>query len=224
MFKALLYKEWIKTRRIVFLLSIILFALITYTFINTGQIFRVGGAVQTWTNIILKDMPILPEILKWFPLLTGILIGLVQFIPEMTDKRFKLTLHLPMSESKILSSMLAYGIICIVALFILLYASLFIGFRIYYPLEIIMSMTWQILPYLLGGLTAYFFTGWICLEPIWRQRIINSLAAIAGLYLFCIDSKAGAYTTFLPYLIGLLIVGFTFTFYSAARFKNGAQW
>ena len=224
MFKALFYKEWIKTRRLVLLLGILLLTLIAYTFINTGQMFRIGGAVQTWANIILKGMPVLPEVLKWFPLLAGVLFGLVQFIPEMTDKRLKLTFHLPMPESKILTSMLTYGIICISSIFILLYIALFVGLQAYYPMEIISNMSWYLLPYLLGGITAYFLTCWTCLEPIWRQRIFNALIAIAGLSLFYIDAKSGAYLPFLPYLIGIVFIAFTFSFYAAARFKNGAQW
>lgn len=223
MSKALFYKEWIKTRRVILLLGIILLALIIYSFINTGQMFRIGGAVQTWTNIILKDMPFLPEVIKWFPLLAGLLLGLVQFIPEMTDKRLKLTLHLPLPEGKILSSMLIYGIISLLILYLLFYLILFFGLQVYYPAEIIKVMNWQIIPYLLGGIGSYFFAAWICLEPTWRQRVFNTLAAIAGISLFYMDAKPGAYVTFIPFLITFVVIGFLFPFYSTSRFKDGAQ-
>ena len=223
MFKALFYKEWIKTRRIILLIGVILFALIIYTFINTGQMFRVGGAVQTWSNIILKDMSLLPEIIKWFPLLAGCLLGLVQFVPEMTDKRLKLTLHLPLPETKILSSMLMYGILVLSGLYIFLYLILFGGLQMYYASEIISAMTWRILPWLLAGVVSYLFIAWICLEPVWRQRMFNALIAIGGLALFYIDAKSGAYIFFVPYLIIIAIAGFYFPFYSTARFKDGAQ-
>lgn len=223
MFSALFYKEWIKTRRVILLSGIILISLIIYTFINTGQSFRVGGAVQAWTNIILKDIPILPSIIKWFPLLAGVLLGLVQFIPEMTDKRLKLTLHLPLPETKILSSMLLYGIIILAVFFLLMYLTLLIGLQSYYPAEIIKAMTWQILPSLLGGITSYFFAAWICLEPVWRQRVFNALIATGGLALFWIDAKSGAYSSFTLYLVLIILIGFFFPFYSTARFKDGAQ-
>lgn len=223
MFVALFYKEWIKTKRIILLLGIISISLIIYTFINAAQVFRVGGAVQTWANIILKDMPVLPTVIKWFPLLIGVLIGLVQFIPEMTDKRLKLTLHLPLPETRILSSMLLYGSVVLFSFFLVMYLALFIGLQVYYPSEIVKAMTWQILPSLLGGIISYFFASWICLEPVWRQRVFNTLIAIGGLFLFCIEAKSGAYSLFLPYLICIIIVGFFFPFYSTARFKDGAQ-
>jgi hypothetical protein len=223
MLKSLFYKEWIKTKRIILLMGIIAIALIIYTFINTGQMFRVGGALQTWTNVILKDMAILPEIIKWFPLLAGCLLGLVQFVPEMTDKRLKLTLHLPLPESKILSSMLMYGILALLVIYILMYLALNIGLQLYYPSEIICAMTSQILPCFLGGIAAYFFVSWICIEPVWRQRIFNIIIAISGLSLFSFGAKSGAYIPFIPYLIAIVIIGFYFPFYSTARFKDGAQ-
>lgn len=223
MFNALFYKEWIKTRRVVLLLGVILASLIIYTFINTGQMFRVGGAVQTWASIVLKDMAVLPAVMKWFPLLVGVMLGLVQFIPEMTDKRLKLTLHLPLPESRILSAMLLYGVMVLSGLYIVTYLSLLIGFQGYYPSEIIGLMTWQILPSLLGGVVSYLFAAWICLEPVWRQRVFNTLAAIGGLSLFCIEAKSGAYASFIYYLVAILIIGFIFPFYSASRFKDGAQ-
>lgn len=223
MMNALFYKEWMKTRRAFLLTALLLIALIVYTFVNTSQQFRLNGAVSVWSTAVLKDMSILPEVAKWFPLLAALLIGLIQFTPEMIDKRLKLTLHLPLPETKIMTSMLLYGTIVLVALYLLMYMILNIGLRFYYAPEIMTAMTWQLLPQFLGGLTGYVFVAWICLEPTWKQRIFNTLAAIGGLYLFYMETKQGTYNTFLPYLMILMIAAFFFPFYSTARFKDGAQ-
>jgi hypothetical protein len=223
MFSALFYKEWIKTKRVIFLLVTALVALVIYTFINTGQEFRTGGPVQAWANVILKDLSVLPDVVGWFPLLSGLLLGLVQYIPEMTDKRMKLTLHLPLPEPKIVLSMLAYGVLVLFVMYLFIYTVLSVGLRFYYTTEIIASMIRQVAPYVLGGLTGYLFTAWICLEPVWRQRIFYSLAAVSGLCLFYLNARQGAYMAFIPYLAVLMIAGFCFPFYSTARFKDGAQ-
>ena len=223
MLQALFYKEWIKTRRITWLMALLMIALTAYAFIHTGQSFRMGGAVQVWSNVILKDMPLLPSFIQWFPLLAGSLLGWTQFIPEMTDRRLKLTLHLPMPESKILSSMLLYGTIVLLSLFICMFLVLAIGLRSYYAGEMIAAMTRRMIPWLLGGMLGYYFTCWVCLEPVWRQRVLNTLCAIGGLSLYYLSAKAGAYSPFLPYLLLLVVAGFTFPFYSTARFKEGAQ-
>ena len=223
MLSALFYKEWIKTRRIILVIGIILAALIIYTFINNGQMFRVNGHVTVWQMIILKDMSVLSELAKWFPLFAGVMLGMMQFAPEMTDKRLKLTLHLPLPETKILFSMLLFGIIVLATTFIIMYLILAAGLFYYYSVEIITSMTWQLLPFFLGGLTGYIFTAWVCFEPLWHQRVWNTLVSLSGVSLFFIDAKQGAFLTFLPYLIVLMIVLFCIPFFSASRFKDGAQ-
>jgi drug/metabolite transporter superfamily protein YnfA len=223
MIQALFYKEWMKTRRGLLLATILLVALIVYAFVHTNQQFRLNGAVMVWSSVVLKELSILPEMTKWFPLAVALLIGLIQFIPEMVDKRLKLTLHLPLPETRILSAMLLYGVGLLCALYLLMYATLSVGLRLYYTSEMMNALNLQLLPYFLGGLTGYLFVAWVCLEPVWRQRIFHALAAVGGLYLFYMDAKQGTYSTFLPYLAILLIVAFCFPFYSTARFKEGAQ-
>lgn len=223
MLKALFYKEWIKTRRVIYLLALLSIALIAYTFIHNEQMIRVGGALQTWANIVLKAMPILPQVVDWFPLLAGTLLALVQFVPEMTDKRLKLTLHLPLPEGQIVRSMMLYGSLILTLMFLFFYAALAIGLQRYYATEIIAAMSYQLIPCLLAGLTAYFFASWICLEPNWRQRVMSAICAIGGLAIYYFNAKPGAYLPLLPWLIVLTLVAFYFPFYSTARFKEGVQ-
>ncbi|MDD2437000.1 MAG: hypothetical protein PHG27_05460 [Massilibacteroides sp.] len=223
MYKALFYKEWAKTKRMISLLSFVFLAFVTYAFINTGQWFRVGGAVEVWSSVILKDLFILPSWIDTLPLLAGLLLGFSQFVPEMTDKRLKLTLHLPLPEFKIIATMLAYGLFVLFLLFLATCVILQIGLSFYYPHEIMMSMNLKIAPWLLAGLTGYLFSAWICLEPVWKQRVFNALIAICILMLFHFEERSGAYVPFLPWLAGFTVISFSFPFYSAARFKEGAQ-
>lgn len=223
MIQALLFKEWIKTRRVVTLIGIIFIALIIYTLINTGQQFRVGGAVQTWSTVILKDMPILPGFAQWIPILAGLLLGIAQFAPEMQDKRLKLTLHLPLTETKIMTALLSFGIGILLFTFLLSYLILSFSFSFYYPKEIIEAMIRSSLPYLFAGIFGYLFASWISLEPVWRQRIVYTLASVGFLSFLFIRSLSGAYTPFIPYLVVLLFLCFFFPFYSMYRFKDGAQ-
>ena len=56
MFSAIFYKEWIKTRRTVGLILLLLVALLVYALVQMGQTLRVNGAVQAWSAVLLKDM------------------------------------------------------------------------------------------------------------------------------------------------------------------------
>lgn len=219
---SLFYKEWIKTRKVLLLTAIVFACFIIYTFINVGQMFRIGGAVQVWADVMLKDVSLLPR-MEWLPLIFSVLFGLTQFVPEMTSKRLKLTLHLPMPEGKIICTMLMYGLVSLLLLYILIYAVLIIGMGIYYPAEIVISMCKASAPWFLAGIAGYLFIAWICFEPVWRQRVLNALIAVYALTFFMINSKSGAYMPFIPYLVVLIIIAYIFPFYSMYRFKEGAQ-
>ena len=203
--------------------ALILFALVLiYTFINIQQAFRVSGATVVWTETILKDICML-NYFEWLPLIVSVLFGIVQFYPEMSNKRLKLTLHLPMSENKILLGLLTYGFCCLASLFVLTIVTLTLGLNVYYPSEIVSYMLLSSLPWFLSGIAAYFLIVWICIEPVWRQRVFNTI--IGGIFIsyFMLSAKSGAYIYFIPYLILVAIASFLFTYYSMYRFKEGAQ-
>lgn len=223
MLQSIFYKEWTKTKRAILLLVAVFAAIIVYAFINNSQVLRLEGAVVVWSSIITKDMPLLPSFIIWLPLLAGLLVGFAQYTPEMANKRLKLTLHLPIPENKILAAMLIYGVGVLSVMFLFVYLVLIIGMSLYYPSEVVCAMIWSSLPWFLGGLIGYLFVAWICIEPVWKQRIFNSLIAIAFLSFFYMSGKSGAYATFVPYLVVLMVLAFSFPFFSTARFKDGAQ-
>jgi hypothetical protein len=98
-----------------------------------------------------------------------------------------------------------------------------IGLSVRYAAEIDMANYWVSLPWFIGGLMAYLFCTWICLEPVWRQRIFNAIPAICILAYLYREEFSGAYITYLPYMLIILVVSFFFPLYSTARFKDGVQ-
>lgn len=223
MFRALFYKEWTKTKRIILLAATVFAGAIAYCFINTGQTFRVEGSVQAWGNVILKDADVLPSIIRWLPLLAAVAIAFTQYIPEMTNKRLKLTLHLPLPETRIVSGMLGYGIIVLLSVYLAACLILAAGMSLYYPREIMGAMLCKSAPWFSAGMAGYFLAAWICLEPVWRQRIFNAFISVCALSLFLTEAPSGAYAPLMPVLILLVFFSYGFPFYAAARFKEGKQ-
>lgn len=223
MIKALFCKEWIKTRGSVLLATAIMAAGAAYTYINTAQAFRLHGAVQVWNAVITKDAAVLPDILRWLPVCAGVVLALSQFIPEMTDKRFKLTLHLPLPEGRILSTMLCYGLAVLGGLFLATCAAVALCIAAYYPAETLRAVSDSSLPWFLAGWYAYLAAAWICLEPSWRYRLSYALTTVCTLPAFFIAAPTGAYGPFIPWLLAVTALCYAFPFYSAARFKEGVR-
>ena len=50
--RAIFYKEWIKSRRVVLLLALIAVSLIAYTFVALAQVFRNNDVISAWALVI----------------------------------------------------------------------------------------------------------------------------------------------------------------------------
>ena len=223
MIRAICYKEWIKTRRALLLSGVLFAGYLVYAFIYTGQLFRVEGAVSAWSGMVLKEAFLLPSASRWIPLVTGVLVSLAQFVPEMTEKRLKLTLHLPLPGGRIVSAMLLYGVLALLALYLSAAVVLRAGLSRYYPPEIIAGLAWRALPWFVAGVAGYLFAAGSCIEPAWKQRVINALVASTALLACYIEGTPGSYLPCLPWLGVVIVVSFCAPFISATRFKEGLQ-
>ena len=220
--KALSYKEWMKTRKLVGGWILLLAAVSVYAYIDLTYTIRMNEAVNVWFGILFQGTSVSALLMYMLPL-AGISLAIVQFVPEMTQKRFKLTLHLPASESRLVSSMLlfGYGVLGVLYLCCLVFLSLLVS-RVL-PFEGVSMMLSQVLPWTAAGLAGYGFTAWICIEPCWKQRAMNMLMA-AGLLSVCFVSVyPEAYAGFGWGMAGLVAASFVFPFYSCIRFKQGVQ-
>jgi len=222
MTKAILYKEWIKVRWLLLLVALIYTATVVFTLVKVNRSFRFAGAVHLWEMIIQKDL-VLIDYLKYLPLIGGVLIALGQFVPEMIKRKFKLTLHLPMPHFKPVVAMMGFGLgsLVVINLCVTLVVSGVLQFKV--APEMLWAWSQALAPCLMAGLTAYLLTAWICIEPVWSQRVINGLVGGIVIYLHFLSVPSGGYRFFAPVLLVLDSLCYLFVFYSVARFRQGAQ-
>ncbi|WP_162304401.1 hypothetical protein [Maribellus luteus] len=220
MWKSMFYKEWIKVR----LASILSLAVGTVAilgiYLNVRHTFIITNAHEFWDGII-NQRHIYFKLFKYIPLGIGILIGLSQFLPEVKDKRIKLTLHLPLNEEKAGLKMVAFGLTCLLTLYSILSALLILPGRYYFPYEVVALSANTIIPWFSAGLAAYFITGLITIEPLWKYKVFYTLLGFAFINLFYQSDLAGAYQyAWLPFLgiISLVSISILFSIY---RFRKG---
>ncbi|MFA8434686.1 MAG: hypothetical protein ACEPOZ_09240 [Marinifilaceae bacterium] len=220
--KALIYKEWKKTKWLNIAILSIGSLLLGYIFMKLGRSFRFAGMEHLWDVIINRDQFLLRD-LKYFPVAAGIFLGLAQFVPETIKKRIKLSLHLPLPERETIFIMLGYGQVVLLGFFILHIMAVLLFAGIHFPYEFIISMLGTLAPWYLAGLTAHSFVAMICLEPTWKRRVFNILLMVGTLKLFFISDFPSAYILVLYLLIMIPIYVLPFLFLSVFRFKEGQQ-
>lgn len=157
------------------------------------------------------------------PALLGVLLAVVQFVPEMAQKRLKLTLHLPFPQWKMILLMSGIGLGALALLFIVQTAVLWGYFHALLAPELVARILLTALPWYLAGLTLYLLTAWICLEPTWKRRLANLLIAVGVCRIFFLSDTPQAYDGMLSWLALLLVCSLFFPLLSVYRFKQGCQ-
>ncbi|MFV0522183.1 MAG: hypothetical protein ACK5MI_07135 [Mangrovibacterium sp.] len=222
MIKAIFYKEWIKLRTIIAAIIGIFVLLAFYLGVDIQTKLRVAGAAHLWDMIVNKDANF-TALLKYIPCFCGLTIGLFQFVPEMGRRSLKLTLHLPISPRKTIAAMMLFGITVQAIGYILYLLILFSLLSFKLPHEILSAWAWATIPWFTAGFTAYFLSCWICIESIWKRRIINGVFSLLLMSVFLTPSGSYGFQYMNLVLLVLTILCSLFPFYSVYRFKEGVQ-
>ena len=222
MIKAIFYKEWIKMRWFCLVAALFLAGFTAYALLRVQRVITFKGAAHIWEVMLEKEVVFI-DILQYLPVLLGVLLALVQFIPEMTHKRLKLTLHLPFPQRKMILLMMGVGLAALAVLSAVQAFVLWCYFHTLLAPELVSRILLTSLPWYLAGLAFYPLAAWVCLEPTWRRRVADILVAVGVCRLFFLSETPQAYDGMLPWLLALLLCVLFFPLLSVYRFKQGCQ-
>lgn len=219
---AIFYKEWIKTRWYLLLTMVVTLGFAGYSMLRINRVVEMKGVEHIWEVMLQRDA-VFVDLLQYVPLLVGLLLAIVQFVPEMHRKCLKLTLHLPYPQMRMVASMLLYGMVALIVCFALNFLLMAVYLEGILAPELVRHILFTAAPWYLAGITGYLLVSWICLEPAWKRRILNLIIALLVLRVFFLSTTPEAYNNFLPWLAlyTLLITGFSWL--SVVRFKEGKQ-
>ena len=217
MIKAIFYKEWIKMRWFCLVAALFLAGFTAYALLRVQRVITFKGAAHIWEVMLEKEVVFI-DILQYLPVLLGVLLALVQFIPEMTHKRLKLTLH-----RKMILLMMGVGLAALAVLSAVQAFVLWCYFHTLLAPELVSRILLTSLPWYLAGLALYPLAAWVCLEPTWRRRVADILVAVGVCRLFFLSETPQAYDGMLPWLLALLLCVLFFPLLSVYRFKQGCQ-
>ena len=222
MIKAIFYKEWIKMRWFCLVAALFLAGFTAYALLRVQRVITFKGAAHIWEVMLEKEV-VFVDILQYLPVLLGVLLALVQFIPEMTHKRLKLTLHLPFPQRKMILLMMGVGLAALAVLSAVQAFVLWCYFHTLLAPELVSRILLTSLPWYLAGLALYPLAAWVCLEPTWRRRVADILVAVGVCRRFFLSETPQAYDGMLPWLLALLLCVLFFPLLSVYRFKQGCQ-
>ncbi len=201
MIQAIFRKEFFKIRLLTLLTLAVHICILLYIYIATRRLFSLDHPEVVWYRVLHLGQ-IHYDLLKYIPLLSGILIACFQFLPEMWGERFRLSLHLPVPPSLVALSHLLVGMIVYCAMALTDLFGLGLVASLFFPWQGINVCLLTALPWTMAGIAAYLGMALALLEPDFRLKAVNLVitAGVAGFYLQHVDP--GAYA---PSLILLVV-------------------
>lgn len=222
MWKAVLYKEWIKTRWYLLLCVMLSCGFAGYAMLKLYRAISLMGAGHIWEAMVMRNAVFIDQT-EYIPLIVGMLLAVVQFIPEMQRKSLKLTLHLPLPALATLGTMLAFGLGALAVVFGVNLTILHVCSSSVLAPELVANIASTAMPWYLSGVAAYLFGAWVILEPTWKLRIVGMLMAALLLRIFFLASVPRAFGGFLPVLALVTLLSASLAWLSVVRFMAGRQ-
>ncbi|MCS7091513.1 MAG: hypothetical protein RMN51_05630 [Verrucomicrobiota bacterium] len=191
-----------------------------YLCLRLRQLHQFHDAVSVWSAWIFKGYLFFAPF-RHLPLAAGVALGLLQFLPETSQRRIRLALHLPLGEERVITHHLLVGLLLLTGLIapaIVLFAMT--GWR-YFPLEFQRNLALTLAPWFLAGYAGYLLTATVLLESAWRYRLFHLLLGGAALRLFFLGEFYDVYQRILPGLTLWTCALFVLPLLSAYRFRKG---
>lgn len=220
MWNSIIFKEWLKIKWFVLGLNLIGVLAISYVFLSLRHDMEFYAPNKYWFSILFMGN-VFYNLIKFIPLIMGLIIGVSQFFPEIVDKRIKLSFHLPLNENSLLLKMMAFGALALIASYTIFYGFLLLSSSYYFPYEIIKMVAYTTIPWFIAGLSIYFWTALLVFEPIWKYKVAYGIIGYFFINIFFVSCDQITIKPILFNLIGLTVISSIALLFSAFRFRKG---
>jgi hypothetical protein len=176
---ALLLKEWIKLRRGIWIIPLLLLYAAGDSFLALKTIHRVRGGFGLFSTLVNKQPQFFGS--YWVLFIAGVLLAFLQFWPETQGKRLRLLFHTPIQPERIIGTTLGCGL-AIMLLTNVAGHLLLAGGMLYFhlPKDIIVPVLQTLAAWSILSLACYLGTAaFLCnANPVIRAFVIAAVYAM----------------------------------------------
>jgi hypothetical protein len=175
--------------------------------VETRHLFVADHAEVVWYRVINLGQIHFSH-LKYAPVITGIVLACIQYLPEMIGERLRLSLHLPVSPHRLILAHIFVGLTAVGVVIVFNLAALWLITVSFFPVEVTIIALYTALPWCLAGMAAYLGGTLGLLEPGYRLKSFNVAVAagVTGLFLHSAEPGGYAYLLFKLLIPVLLMI------------------
>jgi len=215
---SIIAKELMKLRNFWAVAFALNLSIVAYIYISMNKLFRMDHPEVVWYySLHLGEMFF--DDFKYIPLFTGVFFATAQFLPEMRNQRFRISLHLPVKPYMVVFAHVFVGISAIVSIFALDTVAFYAMSAKVFPVEYALRVMITVVPWCMGGVAAYMGTTLVLLEPAWRVRFINFIISAGLVAIFFMPADTGTYVYMLSPMWNILVLFAITLLIPAHRFR-----
>lgn len=219
MLRAMAQKEWLKLRKIWWIVLGLNIAVLGYLYLHLNHLFSVEHAEMIWYRAFEIGTLYYASV-KYLMVITGVLLGLAQFVPEMIGHRFRLSLQLPIRENTLVLFSLLVGLVAVIAIGVLDGVCLYGILWIFFPAQGAMSGLLTAVPWFFAGFAAYLGTALVTLEPQLSRKMIYLVIVGGIVWIFFQGDSYESFNRAFPGSVLLCILFVPAVLLPAHRYRN----
>jgi len=182
MIKALIKKEWKKTKNITIFFVIILTISLIHFYFSLSNALEHNAPSDIFQDIVRKEGTIDISFLLYIITFIGPLLAFFQFSSEVSKARLRIHLHLPLKQNFLIHFFSIYGVSVISFIFIIANVIVFLSLNTFFPIEIFYAVESKFLISYFISLGLYFSLAIFLINPSKVIKIgITTLSILTSL-------------------------------------------
>lgn len=221
MIKALIKKEWKKSKNVIKIFAILCLFSLAYILFDIRQLLEYMEPSIALQEIINKGVINL-DYIKLFIMIFGGVLAFVQFYPEVTNARIRLHLHLPINQNLLINTFMFYALSIIFGFCFISNLILFLCIISFFPIEIFYAFETIIFESFIISILSYFCIAIFLVNPAKNIKIaIFILSLLIGMIYQDYTKSFYVGTSLFLYFIFIFIAYYSLLFSSFKTYTKG---
>ncbi len=219
MISSILLKEWLKVKYFFIGVLALNIGVCLKIYFDIRGLILAEHPEMIWYEAIHLHNVFFKEIM-FFPLVTGLILAAAQLVPEISRRRMRISLHLPLHRDWLLLLSVFTGLFFFLTVVGISAVLIYFTMRTWFPYEVSMTVLTTMGPWILAGILGYLGFTAVLLEPFKTRKVFLAIIFSVIVSAMYMGIGYGWLSPAMPYLVWLVPLFLLCVFESGHRFQQ----